>query len=287
MTDNNDNQRLEQRITQTLQLAEERGYNLTIDQLSTKLIGGVVPVYELRQIIRTLKNIDIDHNFIATKGHLHLDKCQQRQQSNNNLQLCYQPIATKFIKEYTHLCPWVSCMMISGSMASEGLGEGDDIDFDLIVPTGFKYTSYLLALFLSFKYSILYGTQFWRRYVICISVIWETQQVLPFQRNDGQLAFELLNAKVVYNPAFFTHLIKKNEWLKNYFPQMYHQPTQEILLSSQHHQKGFLKTTIELFSRNILFMMVKVAMRTVFKDHNIKHRMMVKHPYALFDEPQP
>ncbi|HIH00196.1 MAG TPA: hypothetical protein HA258_06380 [Thermoplasmata archaeon] len=48
--------------------------------------------------------------------------------------------------------------------------------------------------------------------MICISFIWETHQVLPFQRNDGQLAFELLNAKVIYNPDFFRYFIRKNEW---------------------------------------------------------------------------
>jgi hypothetical protein len=287
MTDNNTDQLLEQRIYQTLQLAEERGYNLTIGQLSTLLIGAVVPEYALRQIIPTLKNIEIDSDFIATKGNLHLHKCQQRQQSNVHLQPYYQCIATKFINEYTRLCPWVTCMMISGSMASEGLGEGDDIDFDLIVPDGLKYTSYLLALLLSFKYSLILGKQFWRRYVICISVIWEMHQVLPFQRNDGQLAFELLNAKVVYNPGFFTHLVSKNEWLKNYFPQMY----QRIDMSSHHgnvlpqEKKRLPGRFIEYVSKNILFLTVTIAMKTVFRDHNIRHRMMVKHPYALFDVP--
>ncbi|HIH29423.1 MAG TPA: hypothetical protein HA260_06425 [Thermoplasmata archaeon] len=51
-------------------------------------------------------------------------------------------------------------MLLSRSMASEGLGKGDDIDFDLIVPDDLKYTSYLLALLLRVKYSFRYGKDF-------------------------------------------------------------------------------------------------------------------------------
>jgi len=286
MTENVTDASLEQRISHTLQLAEERGYNLTIEQLSSKLIGGFISINKLYQILLNIKNIEVNNNFVANKGYLYLKKCEQRQQTNSTLYPYYQRIATKFINEYIRLCPWVSCVLLSGSMASEGLGEGDDIDFDLIVPDGLKYTSYLLALLLSFKYSILYGKHFWKRYVICISVIWENHQVLPFQRNDGQLAFELLNAKVVYNPDFFTYVISKNQWLKNYFPQMFEPGIERVFFPPRHNQIRFLKALIERFSKNMLFMMVKVAMSTVFKDHNISDRMMVKHPYALFDEPE-
>jgi hypothetical protein len=275
----------EDRIAQTLRLAEERGYNLTVEQLSVKLTGGSVFESSLREILPSLTTIKMESDFVATTGQLQLEKCKQRQHTNRILQPYYQQIATQFIDEYTRLCPWVTCMLLSGSMASEGLGNGDDIDFDLIVPDGMKYTSYLLGLLLSFKYSLLYGKRFWRRYVICISVIWETNQVLPFQRNDGQLAFELLNAKVVSNPDFFRFLIGKNQWLNQYFPQIFQQVTHSTSSSYLQPQKRLLGTFIEWSSKNILFMMVKAAMATVFKDHDVKQRMMIKYPYALFDEP--
>jgi hypothetical protein len=286
---NNENKplSLEKRIRQTLLLAEERGYNLSIEQLSKKLIGGQIPLPELALLLKTVNDLDSDGIFIATKGNLYSEKCRIRQTSNNELQPMYTQIATKFISEYTQLCPWVSCILISGSMASDGLGQGDDIDFDLIVPDGLKYTSYFLALLLSFIYSFRYGKRLWRWYVTCISVIWEIHQVLPFQRNDGQLAFELLNAKVVYNQAFFTYVLSQNPWLKTYFPQMYQQ-----IDKNNHHNNALLPTKkhlltrlIECASKNILFLMVTIAMNTIFHNHNIQHHMMVKHPYSLFDVP--
>lgn len=279
---------IEQRVIQTLQLAEERGYNLTIPQLAAKLLGGSIPEVEVRRILPMLSTIETDNDFLATKGHLYLEKCLQRRNTNTKLQLIYQRIAHEFIDEYTRLCPWVACMLLSGSIASEGLGEGDDIDFDLIVPDGLKYTSYLLALLLSFKYSLIYGKHFWRGYVICISVVWETRQVLPFRRTDRQLAFELLNANVVYNPDFFKYVLRKNEWLHSFFPQMYQQPhlgnppSTEVSERKKHTPPRF----IENISRNILFLMVAIAMKTIFRDHNIRHHMMVKHPYAMFDVPE-
>jgi len=277
--------RYEQRIIQTLQLAEERGYNLTIEQLASKLVGGSIPIPELRAILPRLPTIEMDNDFVATTGHLYLEKCRQRQHTNRVLQPRYQYIATQFIEEYSRFCPWVVCILLSGSMASDGLGTGDDIDFDLIVPDGLKYTSYLLALLLSFKYSLIYGKQFWRRYVICISVIWEVHQVLPFQRNDGQLAFELLNAKVVYNPNFFIYLIKRNKWLNVYFPQLFDTNGTSVFTHPSRNQNRILKRCIETCSKNVLFIIVKLAMATLFKDHNITQRMKVKYPYTLFDQP--
>ncbi len=285
MIENTSQRTLEDRITKTLRLAEERGYNLTIEQLSVKLIGGNVSESTLREILPSLTTIEMECDFVATIGHLQLEKCKQRRHMNRILQPYYQQIANQFIDEYTRLCPWVTCMLLSGSMASEGLGNGDDIDFDLIVPDGMKYTSYLLGLLLSFKYSLSHGKRFWRRYVICFSVIWETHQILPFQRNDGQLAFELLNAKVAYNADFFNYLIKKNVWLKDYFPQIVKPTSKDVFFSLHSKRKHRLKLVVEWFSKKILFAVVNVAILSVFKDHHIPQRMIIKHPYALFDEP--
>lgn len=285
MTDDYKNIPGEKRIRETLRLAEERGYNLTLEQLSKNLLGGSVPSSEVEVHLKTMTDIDSDGIFFATRGNLHSEKCRARQQSDAELQPLYTQIATRFLSEYLRLCPWVHCIMISGSMASDGLAQGDDIDFDFIVPDGVKYTSYLLALLLSFVYSFRYGKRFWRRYVICISVIWETRQVLPFQRTDGQMAFELLNAKVVYNPDFFQFLLHQNPWLQSYFPQLFQPNRLGVFSFPLQTRKRYLKIFVEKASKKILFLIVKVAIPTIFKDHNIPHRMKIKYPYALFDEP--
>jgi hypothetical protein len=288
MANENESCSLEKRIRQTLLLAEERGYNLTIEQLSKKLLGGQVPLSELALVLKTSSDFDSDGVFIATNGNLYLEKCKNRHISNSKLEAIYTPIAAKYISHYIKLCPWVNCILVSGSMASDGLGQGDDIDLDIIVPDGLKYTSYFLAVVLSALYTVQYRKFFRRWYVVCISVVWECHQVLPFQRNDGQLAFELLNAKAMYNPAFFTYVLSQNTWLKTYFPQVYEhiEKNNEFCDIVPQVKKNILTRVVESLSRHILFITVKIAMNTVFHHHNIRHHIRLKYPYALFDIPK-
>jgi hypothetical protein len=272
-------------ILQTLRLAEKRGYNLSLEQLSQQLIGGQIPLPELVPHLNTFNDIDSDGVFIATKGNLQSEKCRQRQESNRLLQPKYRKIVSEFIEDYLHLSPWIHCILLSGSMASEGIGYEDDIDLDIIVHDGFKYSSYFLALLLSLKYSLKYGNQFCRHYVICISIIWENHQVFPFMRKDGQMAFELLNAKVVYNHCFFDNMIAQNTWLKSYFPQLYNNGEKNSLLSSVplNRKKKQFDWVLETCSKCITFILVKMGMFLMRENHEIMKRNIAKQPYTFFD----
>jgi hypothetical protein len=182
----------------------------------------------------------------------------------------------------------VYCILLTGSAASDGLRDDDDIDFDFIVQDGFKYSSYLLALLVSLKYSLYYGKQFWRRYVICISVIWEKHEVFPFLRKDGQMAFELLNAKVVYNQGFFDEMLTQNMWLKNFFPQLYQQSEKRsqqtmVWITSKNKSLSWLAET---FSKTLTFVAGKIVMHMISKDHDKKKRIIAKQPYTLFNIPK-
>jgi hypothetical protein len=67
MDDNSTLKPFEQHIVQTLQLAEERGYNLTVAQLASKLIGGSISINELRRILPTLNALEMESDIVATK----------------------------------------------------------------------------------------------------------------------------------------------------------------------------------------------------------------------------
>ena len=169
-------------------------------------------------------------------------------------------------------------------MASEGLGYEDDIDLDIIVHNGFKYASYLLALILSFKYAIKYGKKFCRHYVICISVVWESRQVFPFIRQDGQMAFELLNAKVMYNQDFFDKMVIQNPWLKAFFPQLYQRSelNRRFVLAQMGQTKKKFRWFIEAFSICITFVLVKMGMFVMRQNDEIMKRNAAKQPYTFF-----
>jgi len=292
------NMSLNKNVHKTLEIVEKRGYNLTIEKLSKNLLGGAIERELLLQKIKNFKNIDFDGEFIATKGNLNIRKCKKRKSTNDQLQNIFLKVANQFTADYIKICPWTLCIMIAGSMATGGLSEDDDIDLDIVVQDNSKYLSYLLAILLGLKYSIKYRKQFKSQYfnfltkVICISVIWEEHQVIPFTRKDEQIAFELLNAKIIYNPSFFYKMINHNTWLKSYFPQIYKK--------NQHLQnknndlfiingKKISSRTTEYLARLTMVILFKLVRFTRLKNHKLRERMdlveKVKYPYGLFDIP--
>jgi predicted nucleotidyltransferase len=190
---------LEERILGTLALAESRGYNLTLEDLSARLLGGPAPVEALRETVHSHEGLDFDGTFVGLKGRLRAGKCARRKEANSKWLPLALSVAQEYARDLVRLCPHVRCVMLSGSAASGGFCPEDDIDLNIVVRDGTKYTSYVAALLLSLRFSVRFGRSIGSRYVpgvpkvICLNVVWEERQAIPFARRDAQLAFELLN----------------------------------------------------------------------------------------------
>ena len=292
------NKTLEKRIVDTLKIAESRGYNLTLEKLSENLVGGKKTKKEIFDAIKENKFFEFDGKFISTIGNLKSDKCKKRFQTNNDLQIQYLTIAQKFTSEFIKFCPFIKCIMISGSMASDGLCKDDDIDLNIVVDNGSKYTSWLLGILLSLKYSMKYRKEFNVKWfnsiarVICISVIWEKHQVIPFARKDLQIAYELfLNKKVLYNKKFYKQILFENQWLNEWFPQIYDEDEDtgiEIEKKIINNKKP--NRIIEFFSKTFIFLLYYWIEATIFWHDELINRMHyvnnAKYPYAILDIPK-
>ncbi len=147
----------------------------------------------------------------------------------------YEAEARRFAGEYATLCPFIRCIAIAGSVASDGFSEEDDIDFNIFVEQGCKYTVYLLGILLSLKYSFRHRkkplacksrTPFLPK-LICINVIWEESEAFPFVRQDAYMEYELLKQKPIFGIDFYSKILAKNMWLKTYFPQIYYRDSCE------------------------------------------------------------
>lgn len=292
---------LEDRILKTLDIVDNRGYNLPIDKLGEDLIGGSVSPDIIKKMIMKIENIESDGTFVARSNMLRTEKCSSRISANGKYQPLAMRIAEEFSIQYVGLNPHVRCIMVTGSAASGGFCPEDDIDLNIVVGKGSKYSSYLLALMLGLKYSVKYRKTFSSKYVpgvpkvICINVVWEEHQVLPFTRQDEQVAFELLNSRVIYNCEFFNKMLNKNSWLSRYFPQIYdrsYEGHNHVL----HKNKSNGETT-----RSSSSLIENLARRTVFSLYHLvklgragtpdsRERMeyveQVKHPYGIFNVPE-
>ncbi|SNQ59360.1 hypothetical protein [Candidatus Methanoperedens nitratireducens] len=218
------------RILRTLHLADRRGYAMCLPHLVKNLVYGEVTEEAVRKELQTMPGISHSDGIYCLKGSEHtLAKTRKRLACNGKYVKMYEEVARRFASEYASICPFVRCIAVAGSMASEGFSEDDDIDFNIFVERGCKYTVYLLGILLSIKYSLRYrrkplaacaATPFLPK-LICINVIWEDEDVLPYKRQDEYLAYELLRQKPVLGLKFYLEVLSKNKWLGTYFPQIY------------------------------------------------------------------
>lgn len=297
MSDPDTSSDLIQRIIKTLQIVEERGYNLTIQRLAKILIGGEVESSSIIKIIETCSLFDFDGTFISTSGNIHSEKCLERLKKHHSLYPIYNKIATEFIDECVTHCPWIHCIMLTGSMASEGLFDGDDIDLNIVVEKDTKYATWLLGLLLSIKYAIKYRKQFNLKWynlikgVICICVIWDTSQVFPFVRKDKQIAYELLlNSNVLYNADFYEQILKKNDWIKQWFPQLYGVTfsKKQRMKKQKRYNRTIMRWFIEPLSKVIIYFTYRIYRTIIFwnqpLNNRIDHVLKVQHPYGIINK---
>lgn len=212
-------------MERTLDLMHRWGYAPTIDALASELFGGRVEPDRLFDVIRTSERFIHIDRFVCLPGHEGLlrESCL-RVQTNRAMNGRAKAVAQDFAERLLRLCPFVECVAISGSVASGGYVPADDIDLDIFVPDGTKYLTYAISLALSFGASLRHRQHGRLRKIICINVIWTRSQTSPFARNDASLAFELLHCRPLVGPKYFREVIRRNQWVEGYFPQVAVEP---------------------------------------------------------------
>jgi hypothetical protein len=213
-----------------------RGYALCLSHLSTTLVGGEISKEIVLRQLQAMPEIMYRDGIYCLKGREKLiPETTRRLARNGIVGKKYEAQALLFASEYASLCPFIRSIAIAGSMASGVFSEEDYIDFNILVEDGFKYTVYLIGILLSLKYSFKHRkkplacksrTPFLPK-LICINVIWEESEALPFVRQDAYMAYELLRQKPIFGIDFYRKILAKNMWLKTYFPQIYYRDSCE------------------------------------------------------------
>jgi hypothetical protein len=227
---------LADRILLTLHLADRRGYGMRPVHISKMLIYGEEEEEQVRIMLSSMPSVSHQEGIYCLKGSENLlSETRRRLLCNGVIGERYEAEALLFSTEYTSLCPFIKCIAIAGSMASGRFSEEDDIDFNIFVEDGFKYTVYLIGILLSLKYSFKHRekplacksrTPFLPK-LICINIIWEESEALPLVRQDAYMAYELLRQKPIFGIDFYRKILAKNMWPKTYFPQIYYRDSCE------------------------------------------------------------
>jgi hypothetical protein len=286
---------LEGRVHGTLELMASRGYNPTTEHLATKMLGGAVEVTEVEEAIAGAENLDIREGLAFIEGKSYIEMCKIRLAANGDHQPVYRDIAQAYTRDLVAACPWIKTVMLVGSVATGGLCMGDDLDLNLVVEDGRKYSTNVIGSLLNRKYSYRHSRDLEMELeghylvpmVVCLNIIWEESQVMPLARQDEQVAYELFSADVLYGNEFFDRMLASNDWMRGHFPQMYTSlsPTVETLTPSDNGRIGLM----EAVSKRGLFAFERLVRMYLSKRKGTVERMdhydQLKHPYGLYHVP--
>ncbi len=219
---------VEDRVRRTLLLAADRGYGLPADRLAALLLGGSIGPRDLGRAIAGMPDVVRSDGVVLLRGSQSvLGSTSRRLRAHDADSPAFLAIAREYAAALVRVCPSVRAIGLAGSLSTGGFATGDDIDLDLVVADGTKFRSYLAAQALGAVFDLRYR----RRVngsterllsipkILCINVVWEEHQTLPFVRRDEQMALELLLTRPLVNPRLFGRILAANSWLEDYFPQ--------------------------------------------------------------------
>lgn len=293
------------RVAQTLEIAHRWGYGLRVDRLAELCYGGPLPMRAVDAATRSTPFVRED-GFVVLSGHSDLlGKSAERRRSHTALNGRYLPIAEAFARDLVARCPFVKAVTVSGSLASEGLGEGDDIDFNLFAETDTKYIVYIQAILLGIRISFGLrkagigdrGSPFLRK-IACVNVVWTEDQVSPFRRQDRYLAFELLRSFPVYGASYYAWVLASNPWLREHFPQIHERaltdrvgarmPMAGSRVLAALGGRRAPRRILDRVCRSIAWLLYAAVQAARFRDRNARERSAflrrVKFPYEVFQD---
>lgn len=297
---------LASRVERTLAIMHRWGYAPTVDALNDALIGGAVPPESLLLAVEGSDTIRRTDGFVVLRGWERLiGPSRRRVDTHRRLNARVRETARAFATDLARFCPFVEAIALSGSVASGGYEEGDDIDFDLFVEAGTKYTCYLLATLIGLKYAWKHRgvemNEFHRTPLLpkitCVNVVWPADETRPFVRQDENVAFELLRCQPLVGAHRFHEVIRDNPWLREYFPQLDERiwldpvsvassPLAGLAAFLRRHPR--LLRIVERSSRSLSWIMYRTVQSYRGRDPEARARMdflrRVKYPYEVFQD---
>jgi hypothetical protein len=283
------------------------GYTPAVDALAASLLGGSVSGEHLKARIAGSGRVRVEDGFAYLAGHEHLlERSRRRVASHQTLNGAALTVAQEFTRDLVRVCPYVECVALSGSVASGGYGPADDVDFDLIVRSGTKYTTYLLATLLGLKYAWRYRErevdEIHRTPILpkvtCVNVVWTDDETRPFRRQDADLAFELLRCRPLYRADYFRHVLGANPWARGFFPQMFDTSFVDTVVRRRSALSGVLEALgrfpralrlLEVVSRGLVWILYHFVQWTRRKNPEAVKRneflRRVKFPYEVLQDP--
>lgn len=222
-----------ERVRQTVALLRRRGYALNPRRLGELCLGGAIGEAEVRWAVAAADGLALAGNLVVERSDLdRAPDIGRRALAHAEEAEEYLDMTVSFVRRLVAIAPFIRNVSIAGSLASGGFRASDDVDLNLIVDDGHRHLAYVAVNTLGLLHAMRHRDkpvdELTRRPVaprlMTANLILERSQCLPLQRQDEDMAFELLVAEPVFGIDALSEVIEANEPLLEHFPQLAARP---------------------------------------------------------------
>lgn len=230
------------RVRRTVALLRRRGYAVSPARLGELCLGGAISESEAQWSAAADPELAIAEGLVV--AHDALDQAgaiSGRARSHMDESPAYFRMAVDFVRTLVAFAPFIRHVSIAGSLASGGFRASDDVDLNLIVDDGHRHLAYVAVNLLGLLHAMRHRSKpvddLTRRPIaprlMTANLILERSQCLPLQRQDEDMAFELLVSEPVFGMDAMRELLDANQPLLEHFPQLAEKQPRAVIAASK------------------------------------------------------
>src|SRR5258708_2233334 len=217
------------RVWQTVALLRRRGFAVPPARLAELCAGGSLSESEVRWAVSASPDLSIAEDLVVDHRSLgRVKEIHRRALTHLTDSQVYIEMTLRYVRRLLQVAPFVRSVSIAGSLASGGFRASDDVDLNLIVDDGYRHIAYVVVNSLGLLHALGHRAKpvddLTCRPIaprlMTANLILEHSQCFPLQRDDEDMAFELLIAEPVFGLETVNELLDANPMLLDHFPQL-------------------------------------------------------------------
>jgi hypothetical protein len=226
------------RVRQTVALLRRRGYALAADRLGELCIGGAVSEAEVRWAVAASPELSFAQDLVMERSATdEAGSIRSRAVAHDADAAQYLHMTMRFVRTLVAVAPFIRSVSVAGSLASGGFRASDDVDLNLIVDDDHRHLAYVAVNVLGLLHALAHRGKpvddLTRRplapRLMTANLILERSQCFPLERQDEDMAYELLVAEPMYGLDTIKQVLDGNPALLDHFPQLSFKPASMLI----------------------------------------------------------
>jgi hypothetical protein len=217
------------RVRQTVGLLQRRGYAQSPARLGGLCLGGALSEEEVRWAVAATPALTMAGGLVVERAAVaRVSEIRSRAMAHESEAAPYLPMTARFVRALVQAAPFIRSVSVAGSLASGGFRASDDVDLNLIVDDGHRHLAYVAVNVLGLLHALAHRAKpvddLTRRplapRLMTANLILERSQCHPLERQDEDMAYELLVSEPVFGIETFNEVLGSNPALVDHFPQL-------------------------------------------------------------------